>query len=74
MKLNLVLRWADVAGDAPVLRKLYEATVPIDGEGAHAAVKALSRATEEVALKIADDINALPEPTVPEAQEAPAAK
>lgn len=71
VKLNLVLRWADIAGDAAVLRKLYEATVPIDGDGAHAAVKALSRATEEVALKIADDINALPEPTVPEP---PAAK
>ncbi len=74
VKLNLVLRWADVADDTPVLRKPYEATAPIEGDGAHAAVKALSRALEDVALKIADDIDALPEPVAPAAQETPAAK
>jgi ABC-type uncharacterized transport system auxiliary subunit len=74
VKLNLVLRWADVAGEAPALRKLYEATAPIEGEGAHAAVKALSLAMVDVALKIAEDVNALPEPATPEVQDAAATK
>jgi ABC-type uncharacterized transport system auxiliary subunit len=74
VKMNLVLRWADVVGEAPALRKSYEATAPLEGEGAHAAVKALSRATEAIAVKIAEDVNTLPEPVVPEVQTPPAAK
>lgn len=74
VKMNLVLRWADTASEAPVLRKQYEATAPIEGDGARAAVNALSRATEQAALEIAKDIDAMPEPTPPQAQSATATK
>jgi ABC-type uncharacterized transport system auxiliary subunit len=65
VKLNLAFRWADSASDQPVFRRMYEAAAPIDGEGALAAVKALSRAVEEIAVRVAADIDALPEPETP---------
>lgn len=74
VKMNLALRWADTTSEAPVARKQYEATAPIEGDGARAAVNALSRATEQIALKIAEDINAMPEPAAPAEQGAPAPK
>lgn len=64
-KLNLTVRWARTPADEPALRRMYEAAVPIEGDGAHAAVKALSRAVEEIAVKAANDINALTPPSAP---------
>ncbi|NUM53718.1 MAG: membrane integrity-associated transporter subunit PqiC [Candidatus Hydrogenedentes bacterium] len=65
-KLDLTVRWAGMASDAPALRHVYEAITPIDGEGAHAAVRALSRAVEEIAVQAANDINGLTPPPKPE--------
>jgi uncharacterized lipoprotein YmbA len=65
VKLNLMFRWDDATTDEPALRRLYEATVPLEGDGAHAAVKGLSRALEQAAAQIATDINALQESAAP---------
>lgn len=63
VKLDLVFRWADTVSEKPALRRIYEADVPIEGDGALGAVHALSRALEKIAVQVASDINALNPPT-----------
>lgn len=59
VKLDLTFRWDD---DTTALRRVFEAKAPVDGEGAAAAVRALSRALEDAAARIAADLNALTPP------------
>ncbi|MDZ4858585.1 MAG: ABC-type transport auxiliary lipoprotein family protein [Candidatus Hydrogenedentes bacterium] len=66
VKLALEFRWSDIVTDP--IRRTYAVRIPVDGEGAPALVKSLSRAVEDIAARIAADINALPEPELPPAQ------
>ena len=65
VKLNLEFRWADAVPNLPVFRRMYEAKVPHEGPGALAAVKAMSRAVEQIAVVVAADIDELQEPDAP---------
>ncbi len=59
-KLILEYRWE--GSDLPAVRRSYESRIPVEGTGAAATVKSLSKAMEDVAAKAAADINVLPEP------------
>jgi len=64
-RVTVHARWADIPSTTPALYRVYEASVPLEGEGAPAAVKALSRAVEHIAAQAATDINALTPPEKP---------
>jgi uncharacterized lipoprotein YmbA len=58
--IDVRIREAGAArSDGAEVAKTYEAEVPADGGGAEAAVRALSRALEDVAAEIARDIAAI---------------
>ena len=60
VRLDVVVRArGGERGDNPLIEKTYEASRALDGDGVDALVRALSRATEDVAVQIADDVNKL---------------
>ncbi len=61
-RLALELRAEDAGryGD-PLLKKTYEASVAMNGKGPSEAVKALSRALEQIAAAVAQDVDKIPE-------------
>ncbi|MGD8438997.1 MAG: ABC-type transport auxiliary lipoprotein family protein [Holophagae bacterium] len=62
VRLDVVIR--DHGGDrsdVPLIEATYEASHALDGDGVEALVRALSRATEDVAVQIANDVEAIRE-------------
>jgi uncharacterized lipoprotein YmbA len=60
VRLEVVIRDRDGERvDAPRIEKTYEANPSVDGDGVDALVRALSRAVEDIAVRIANDVNKL---------------